>query len=368
MIIRGHKIRLYPNNVQAAYFAKACGVARFAYNWALAEWKRRYEAGEAVTESILRKALNAIKHEQFPWMYAVTKCAVQLAIKNDLNNAFRNFFAKRAEFPKFRKKGIHDSFGVSNDQFEVDGAKVWIPLLGWVKMAEELRFDGKVIGATVSRRAGMWYISIQVEMPDPMPIHTSESQAVGVDLGVKALAALSDGSVFEGVKVGRKYEQRLRRLNQELSRRQGALRGEEKSNNFKKTKRKISRLYVKMADARADCTHKLTTMLTQSYGLIGIEDLDVKGMMQNHKLARSIADMSFYEFRRQLEYKAADTGSRVVVADRWFASSKTCNVCGCITGQLKLSDREWTCEHCGTHHDRDINAAIVLRDYAVRSA
>jgi putative transposase len=129
-MIRAHKIRLYPNNKQATYFAKACGVARFAYNWGLSEWKRKYEAGEKVSESLLRKELNAIKREQFPWMLEVTKCAPQLAIKDGLAKAFRNFFAKRAEFPKFHKKGINDSFSLSNDQLKIDNETVKIPNLG----------------------------------------------------------------------------------------------------------------------------------------------------------------------------------------------------------------------------------------------
>jgi len=367
-MIRGHKIRLYPNNKQATYFAKACGVARFAYNWALSEWKRKHEAGETITESELRKALNAVKKEQFPWMYEVTKCAPQLAIRNDLNNAFQNFFTKRAQFPQYRKKGIHDSFSVSNDQFEIIGKRVWIPLLGWVNTAEELRFDGKIIGAAISRTADKWYISIQVELPDAEPAHTGENQAVGVDLGIKALATLSDGTVIYGAKAGKQCEKKLRRLNQELSRRKGANKGETKSKNFMKTKRKISRLYARMANIRADETHKLTTGLTRSYGLIGIEDLNVQDMMSRHNLARSVADMSFYEFRRQLEYKAASSGARIVVADMWFASSKICNVCNNKHEGLNLSDREWTCAECGAHHDRDVNAAINLRNYAIQIA
>jgi len=366
-MIRAHKIRIYPNNKQATYFAKACGISRFAYNWGLAEWKRRHEAGEKVTEGVLRKELNAVKREQFPWMFEVTKCAPQLAIKNDLNSAFKNFFAKRAGFPKFHKKGVHDSFSLSNDQFSVKDYVVSIPKLGDVRLAESLRFAGKIIGATVSRIADKWYIAIQVEIPEPKPIHTSENQAVGVDLGVKALATLSDGAVVGGSKASLLCEKKLKRLNQELSRRKGAKKGETQSSNFKKTKRKIARLYARMANIRVDGIHKLTTTLVKNYGLIGIEDLNVAGMMSNHKLARSVADMSFFEFRRQLEYKGSVTGTRVVVADRWFASSKTCNVCGFKREVLALSVRNWTCDNCGTYHERDVNAAINLKNYAVSS-
>lgn len=366
-MIRAHKIRLYPNNVQSTYFAKSCGIARFAYNWGLAEWKRCYEAGKIVNEGILRKKLNAVKREEFPWMLEVTKCAPQLAIKDDLKNAFKNFFAKRAGFPKFHKKGINDSFSLSNDQFKVNDKFVQVPHIGNVRLAENLRFEGKILKATISRTADKWHISIQVELSEETT-HTSENQAVGVDLGVSVLATLSDGEKITGAKASRKYENKLRRLNQELSRRKGAKNGEKQSHNFKKTKRKVSRLYVKMADIRADDTHKLTTTLTQKFNLIGIEDLNVKGMMSNRKLARSVADMSFFEFRRQLDYKAAARKSQIIVADRWFASSKTCSNCGEVKSELALSERMYHCEVCTFNCDRDINAAINLKNYAINNS
>ncbi|MCL1997805.1 MAG: transposase [Turicibacter sp.] len=372
-MIRAHKIRLKPNNNQATYFAKACGIARFAYNWGLAEWKRRYEMGEQVNERILRKSLNSIKREQFPWMYEVTKCAPQLAIKNNLNSAFRNFYrglkqGEQVGFPKFHKKGIKDSFSLSNDQFQLKEKSVQIPNLGWVRLAEELRFEGKIMGATVSRTADKWFIAIQVEMPNE-PIPKRESQAVGVDLGVKVLATLSEGTSITGSKASRKYEKQLRHINQSFSRKTGAKKGEKKSSNFVKTKRKLSRLYAKMANLRNDGTHKLTTMLVQNYTLIGIEDLNVKGMMSNHKLARSVADMSFFEFRRQLEYKALTAGTQIIVADRWFPSSKTCSACGIVKtkDELTLSMRTYECS-CGFVCDRDVNAAINLRNYALKHA
>ena len=196
---------------------------------------------------------------------------------------------------------------------------------------------------------------------------TSENQAVGVDLGVGTLATLSNRQKITGAKASRKYEAKLRRLNQELSRRKGAKKGEKQSNNFKKTKRKLSRFYTKMANIRADDTHKLTTTLTQNFNLIGIEDLNVKGMMSNHKLARSVADMSFFEFRRQLEYKAETSKSRIVVADRWFASSKTCSNCGEVKTELALAERTYHCEVCNFVCDRDVNAAINLKNYAMKN-
>jgi putative transposase len=297
-------------------------------------------------------------------MLEVTKCAPQLAIM-DLGDAFRNFFAKRAGFPKFKKKGVDDSFSISNDQFVISGQSIRIPNLGRVRMTEELRFDGKIIGATVSRKADRWFVSIQVEKELPTPNHNSESQAVGVDLGVTDLITLSDGTKIAGTKPHKALLSRLRRLNKSLSRKKGAKKGEKKSRNFIRTQKQLSRLHAKIANIRNDETHKLTTMLTQNYGIIGIEDLNVSGMVKNHKLARAILDMSFFELRRQLEYKAKMTGSVVVVADMFYASSKLCSDCGTKNEDLMLSMREWTCPMCGQWHDRDINAAINLRNYAV---
>ena len=246
---------------------------------------------------------------------------------------------------------------------------VRIPKLGWVRLAEKLRYDGKILGATVSRRADDWFIAIQVEVPDEF-IPTRENQAVGIDLGINSLVTLSNGTKVKGAKAGPRYARQLKRLNQSLSRKVGAKRDEEQSRNFKKAKRKLARLYAKIANLRADQTHKLTAQLVQNHTLIGIEDLNVRGMMSNHKLAGSVADMSFYEFRRQLEYKAMAIGTQVIVADRWFPSSKTCSVCGNIKSkeELKLSTRVYACYECGFVCDRDINAATNLMDYALKHA
>ncbi|MCL1996356.1 MAG: transposase [Defluviitaleaceae bacterium] len=363
-MILAHKIQLDPTNKQSTYFAKACGVARFAYNWALDRWKKQYEAGEKVTEAKLRKELNAIKRTEYPWMMEVTKCSPQLAIM-DLGKAYQNFFAKRAEFPKFKKKGQKDSFGISNDQFSIKEKTIRIPNLGYVRMTEKLRFNGKIMGAVISRRADRWFVSVQVEIPESIPIHNSESQAVGVDLGVKELATLSDGTKISGAKPHKALLSRLRRVNKSLSRKQGAKKGEKKSKNFRKAKMKLSKLHARIANIRNDETHKLTTMLAEKYGTIGIEDLNVSGMSKNHRLARAVLDMSFFEFRRQIEYKSKMKGGHVVIADRFYPSSKTCSNCGNKYAELNLSMRDWTCPNCTISHDRDINAAINLKNYAV---
>ncbi|SEQ11228.1 putative transposase [Ectothiorhodospira magna] len=362
-----HRIALDPNNAQASYFARACGVARFAYNWALAEWQRQYEAWKAdnsrpkPSQAALRRQLNTIKREQFPWMLEVTKCAPQMAIIQ-LGEAFKNFFAGRAKYPKFRKKGVHDRFTLTNDQFSIDGCRIRIPNLGWVRMRESLRFRGKIMSATISRMADRWFVSIAVDTQDDSHLPKAENQgAVGVDLGVSALATLSTGEVINGPKPHKALLSRLQRLSRSLSRKQKG------SANRKKAKAKLARLHARIANIRSDALHKLTTSLTRRFHTIGIEDLNVRGMMKNRNLARSIADMGFFEFRRQLEYKAAMRGGQIKVADRFYASSKTCSACGHKLAELPLAVREWACPSCGAVHDRDLNAAINLKSMAVSS-
>ena len=362
-----HRIALDPNNVQATYLARAAGTARFAYNWALAEWKRHYEAWKAdnslpkPSQHALRRQLNAVKREQFPWMLEVTKNAPQMAIIQ-LGQAFQNFFAGRARYPSFRKKGVHDRFTLTNDQFDIDAFRIRIPNLGWVRMRETLRFTGKIMSATVSRVADKWFVSINVDTPDSSHLLQAENQgAAGVDLGVSALATLSTGEKVPGPKAHMALLDRLRKLSRCLSRK---VKG---SANRRKAKARLAKLHARIAAIRSDAVHKLTTDLTRRFHTIGIEDLNVRGMMANRRLARSIADMSFFEFRRQLEYKAAMRGGVVKVADRFYASSKTCSACGHKLEALPLSVREWTCPACGVVHDRDVNAAINLKNMAVSS-
>jgi putative transposase len=362
-----HKIALDPNNLQATYFARAAGTARFAYNWALAEWQRQFEANKAdaslakPSQMGLRRLLNSIKREQFPWMLEVTKNAPQMAIIQ-LGTAFDNFFAKRAKYPKPRKKGVHDRFSLTNDQIRIDDSRIRIPNLGWVRMREALRFTGKIMSATVSRVADRWFVSITVDTPDnPHPAQAENQGVVGIDLGVSALATLSTGEVVTGPKAHKSLLSRLKRLSRGLSRK------EKGSANRKKAKMKLARLHARISNVRRNALHQLTTTLTSRHDTIVIEDLNVKGMVKNRRLSRAVSDMGFFEFRRQLEYKAEQHGGMIVVADRWYPSSKLCSGCGDKVEVLRLSVREWTCQQCGAVHDRDVNAAINLRNLAVSS-
>ena len=354
-----HKIALQPNNRQATYFKQACGTARFAYNWALAEWKRQYEAGEKPTWQKLDAKLNRIKHSDFPWMRDVTMQATQNSLMN-LGAAFQNFFAGRARYPKFKRKFQHDSFKLSNLNFAVDGSRIRIPKLGWVRMREALRFSGKLISCTISRRSDKWFASSVVDT-EPVLKPAENQGAVGIDLGLTTFATLSNGQKIAAPKPLAKLLPKLKRLSRALSRKQKG------GKNREKARIKLARLHLRIWNVRQDFLHKLTSDLTRRYSTICVEDLNVSGMLRNHSLARAISDVGWYEFRRQLEYKAAMRGTNLVFADCFFASSKLCSACGHKMEQMPLSVRQWKCLRCGAEHERDVNAAINLRNLAVSS-
>lgn len=337
----------------------------------MAEWKRQYEAYKldpALTkpnEGALRRQLNAIKREMFPRMLEVTKNAPQMAIQQ-LGCAFKIFFEGRARYPRYRRKGREDRFTLTNDQFSVEDKRIRIPKLGWLRMCESLRYTGRIVSASIDRVADRWYASIVVDTNASFLPPAENQGAVGVDLGVTALATLSTDEIFAGQKALRSLLARVKRLARSLSRK---IKG---SRNYAKAKIKLSRLHAvapdrRIANIRRDGLHKLTTSITRRFQLIGIEDLNVKGMLGNRCLARSIEDMGFGELRRQLEYKAAWRVGQVVVVDRWYPSSKTCSCCGDRLDVLDLQVRQWRCPDCGTLHDRDVNAAINLRSMAVSS-
>ncbi len=366
-MLLAHRIRLAPNNVQATCFAKTAGVARFSYNWALDEWQRQYQLYKAnpalpkPNEAALRRQLNAIKGSAFPWMLEVTKNAPQMAIIQ-LGQAFENFFAGRTRYPTFRRKGQDDRFTITNDQFSIDGKRIRIPKLGWVRMRERLRLVGHIVSATVSRHAGHWNVSITVDTLEDSSLPPADNQgAVGVDLGVTALATLSNGETFAGPKPLRSLLDKLRRLGRSLSRK---VKG---SRNRAKAKAKLAKLHERVANLRRNSLHHLTTHLAHRFHTVVIEDLNVQGMLKNHCLARAIAEMGFYELRRQLTYKLARRGGTLIVADRWYPSSKTCSGCAYKLDELDLRVRQWECPACHAENDRDVNAAINLKNLAVSS-
>ena len=364
---RAHKIRLNPTAEQQVYFRKACGTARYAFNWGLAEVQRALDEGRQLESTLdLKKRFNAIKGAQFPWVYEVTKCATEGAFVN-LGRALANFRAskrgtrkgRRVGFPRFksRKRG-YGSFYLANDKFTVEGYQLVVPKLGAVNMTEALRLEGRILGATISERAGWWWVSIQVEVPHVVPTHAGHP--VGVDVGVKELAVDSDGQRHENQAPLRKHLRQVKRLQRAASRRSKG------SANRRKAVRKLARAHYRVACLRADRTHKLTTALARKGSVIGIESLHVAGLLKNRHLSLALSDAALREIHRQLQYKAVWYGSRVIAVAAFFPSSQLHAACGYRYRDLRLSDRTWTCPHCGALVDRDRNAARNLRDEALR--
>ncbi|MGJ5672683.1 MAG: RNA-guided endonuclease InsQ/TnpB family protein [Nostochopsis sp.] len=356
-MLLGFKTELKLNNQQRTMLKKHCGVARHAWNWGLALTKQILDHNKANPDSKIKfptaidlhKWLVALVKSENEWYYECSKSTPQQALMA-LREAWKRCFNKTSGVPKFKKKGRHDSFTLEGT-VKIHGLnKIQVPVIGVLKTYERLP-QVLTKSATISRQADRWFISFRIDVET---INKNNTNVVGVDLGVKSLATLSTGEVILGAKSYKKYESKLSRM-QWLNRHK--IIG---SANWKKAQIQIARLHRKIANIRASSLHKLTTLLAKNHGTVVIEDLNVSGMMANHKLAKSIADMGFYEFRRQLTYKCQLYGSKLVVVDRWFPSSKTCSYCGTKKETLGLNERVFECGHCGFIIDRDLNAAINL--------
>lgn len=374
-----HKIELRPNNKAITYFRKACGISRFCWNWGLAKWDEQYIANQKlppdsldrknISGMSLKKEFNAIKKQEYPWVMDVTKYAAQQPFIQ-LNTAFKRFFLRIGNRPKFKKKNRSvDSFYIGGDQVKVDkdNNKIWIPNLGFVKMKERLRFDGKINSATISRIADRWFVSIQVNIDKDKVIKCKSKKTVGADLGINSMVTLSDGISIQSPKPLRRKLRKLKRHQRVMAKKIRAAKRDGRklsdSKNFGKQKNKVAKLHYQVANIRKDTLHKITTYLTNNFLQIAIEDLNVKGMLKNHKLARAISDIGFGEFRRQLEYKSNIRENNLIIADRFFPSSKTCSKCKSVKSkdELTLKDRTYKCK-CGHEQDRDLNAAINLEN------
>jgi putative transposase len=364
-MIKAHKIRLHPTPEQANYFARAAGTARFTFNWAVAEWQKQYEAGGKPSALALRRQFNEIKREQFPWVYEVTKCAVEGAFM-DVAAAFKNFFegrkaGRKTGYPKFKsKRRSRPSFYLANDKFTVGDHWIDVPKLGRVNMAETLRFSGKILSARISKTAAWWFVSVTVEIADA--ISCNMHPPVGIDVGLNRLATLSDGRQFENQRPLAHQLKKLRRLNKALARR--CIGGK----NWLKTKDKLGRVHYEIASLRLDWLHKLTTEIATTSGIVAVEDLHVKGLIRNRCLSRSFSDAAVGKLLDLLESKVPRQGGRLLKVDRFFPSSQLCHCCGARKEDLTLGDRLFVCPNsdCGYIGDRDENAALNIILEALR--
>ena len=372
------RYELKPNNRQVGSLIKHCGVARFAWNWALARRNELYqtcEGKERFTNSInQQRELNALKKTELLWMYEVSKYVPQCALQ-DLDRSYANFYRgmkyhENIGKPKFKKKGVHDSFRIINGNFkqktqsiEVNVKSIKLPKFGFIRTKEDTsKLKGRILNITVSREADRWFCSLCVETdrPKSQPI---QGEIIGVDLGLNNFAVISNGKEHTYVVAPKPFKKKLSKL-QRLNRQQS--RKQSKSSNCKEANLRLSKLYRKMRNARKDFVNKLTTELAKTKSVIVIENLSVRNMVKNRHLARSIADVGWGDFRRKLEYKTIWYGSRLIVIPCFEPSSKRCHVCGEINNNLKLSDRAWICLKCGALHDRDENASDNIRDYGLR--
>ena len=378
LINKVYRYELKPNNKQCTLLDKCFGVSRFVYNWGLAQRIEIYKTkdGKDRCTNYFRQEAEFVylKQNKYRWMYAVPKDIPRFALKDldiSYNSMYKNIKNKENKIgkPKFRKKWRNDSFRINNDHFnqkvqliEVKGSYIKLPKISWIRVKEStIKLQGKILYIVVNRESNKLYISLCVEINMLEPKKTY-GDIVGVDLGIKCFATISNGREFYSIQSPKPLRNRInkvRKLHQKLSHKKKC------SKNRAKAIINLSKLYMRIRNIRKDFISKETTKLAKTKSVIVIEDLNIKGMSKNHHLARSITDEGWGEFKRQLEYKTQWYGSILIKVNMFAPTSKTCNHCGLVNKDLKLSERTWVCPSCGTINERDENAAKNIRDIGI---
>ena len=382
-MLKTHKIALNPNHDQIVWFCQQSGYSKFAYNSGLSDFKSELNSGNFLSKNRLASRFNQRKKE-VGWTSAQDQRAAKYAIDN-LGRAIDNWRTKRAKFPKLKKRGCRQSFTTDEQSVRMEGKRIKLPKIGWVKTYEELRFVGKMVSVTISRTAHRWFASISVEVEEPIrrcpvssehidwfasytdigtpeQIERSIYPTLGIDVGISTLATLDDGTKYENPKALKRYERKLKREQRKLSRKTFL------SANWYKQKRIVERMHYRIACIRRDAHHQATTDILKCASKIGIETLQVTNLLKNRKLAKALSDAALGGFLEKLKTKAKSLGIPIVQADRFFASSKNCSTCGHKKDDLTLSDRQYHCRNCGASLDRDVNAAINLKHLAAGHA
>ena len=371
-MLKSHRICLRPTAEQESLFLQRAGYARFAYNWAVGEFKAGLDVGEWLNERTLRPRWNRVKRIIAPWASALSQNAAKYAII-DLGQAAEAWGAwcravkvgkpsgRRRGFPRFKRRKHEQGFRADNgpDTVRVDGRAVILPRIGRVPMVEELRFRGSVREVTINRTAGRWFASFCVQDGEVTP-PVKAGPTIGVDVGVGTLAVCSNGLIVQNPKALQSETGRLRRVDKAIARSRNVHGKSNPSNRRERLYSRRRRVHARIVQIRNDSHHKATTAIAKSAGRVVVESLNVSGMMKNRRLSRAITDAGMAGFLAKLEYKCAWYGAEFIRADPWFPSSKLCARCGWHKSELMLSERQWRCGSCGSVNERDANAALNL--------